>query len=237
MAVAQLTQCRIEAVLVGRFPEGLLRRELLDHFAQEMIGPRSRAGAKGRLARRLYLQLDRLARKGRVRITEGLVEAGTAPIRCETPPLLTPRLKRLLFFALLAEDRLVKVAPEGLERARAAFREAAQEAGWTPEAIHQALGLVGRESPSAQGGSGAWSVYILHCGDGTYYTGIARDVQKRLGQHQAGRGAKYTRGRGPLRLVYQEELGTRGEALRREAAIKALPRADKAALAEAFLPA
>ncbi|MBK7294433.1 MAG: GIY-YIG nuclease family protein [Holophagaceae bacterium] len=76
-----------------------------------------------------------------------------------------------------------------------------------------------------------WSVYLLQCGDGTLYCGIALDVAARLVQHQTGKGAKYTRGRGPLALVYREACGTKTEALRRERAIKRMPRAKKAALA------
>jgi putative endonuclease len=76
-----------------------------------------------------------------------------------------------------------------------------------------------------------WSVYLLQCGDGTLYCGIALDVAARLVQHQTGKGAKYTRGRGPLALVYREACGTKTEALRRERVIKRMPRAKKAALA------
>ena len=72
-----------------------------------------------------------------------------------------------------------------------------------------------------------WSVYLLRCGDGTLYCGIARDVGARLEAHRAGKGAKYTRGRGPLALVYAEACGDRAGALRRERAIKALDRAAK----------
>lgn len=75
-----------------------------------------------------------------------------------------------------------------------------------------------------------WQVYILRCGDGSLYTGIARDAQKRFAQHEAGRGARYTRGRGPLALVYVEAAATHGEALRREAGIRRLGRAGKEAL-------
>ncbi|MDP1831419.1 MAG: GIY-YIG nuclease family protein [Geothrix sp.] len=75
-----------------------------------------------------------------------------------------------------------------------------------------------------------WWVYLLHCGDGTLYCGIALDVEARLEQHQEGKGAKYTRGRGPLRLVYREACGTRAEALRREREIKRMRRAAKARL-------
>jgi putative endonuclease len=77
----------------------------------------------------------------------------------------------------------------------------------------------------------AWQVYILRCGDGSLYTGIARDVAARLAQHQAGRGARYTRGRGPLELVHVEPAASHGDALRREAAIRRLGRAGKEALA------
>lgn len=79
----------------------------------------------------------------------------------------------------------------------------------------------------------AWQVYILRCGDGSLYTGIARDVEKRLAQHEKGRGARYTRGRGPLALVYVEEAASHGDALRREAGIRRLGRAGKEALIKA----
>jgi putative endonuclease len=82
----------------------------------------------------------------------------------------------------------------------------------------------------------AWQVYILRCGDGSLYTGIARDVAARLAQHEAGRGARYTRGRGPLVLVHVEPAASHGDALRREAAIRRLGRAGKEALAAASAP-
>lgn len=72
-----------------------------------------------------------------------------------------------------------------------------------------------------------WYLYILRCGDGTLYTGITTDVQARLEAHQSGKGAKYTRGRGPLELVYQEECESHSHALKRELEIKALPRDEK----------
>jgi len=72
-----------------------------------------------------------------------------------------------------------------------------------------------------------WSVYILRCGDGSLYTGIAKDVQARLKMHQNGKGAKYTRGRAPLELVYAEICVDKGTALKRELAIKALSREEK----------
>ena len=63
-------------------------------------------------------------------------------------------------------------------------------------------------------------VYILRCGDGTLYTGCTNDLPRRLQAHQSGRGAKYTRSRLPVELVYQEAVPDRSAALRREAAIK-----------------
>lgn len=79
-----------------------------------------------------------------------------------------------------------------------------------------------------------WSLYILRCGDGTLYTGIAVDVDKRFAAHAAGKGAKYTRGRGPLTIVYRESCGSHSDALRRELEIKALPREQKQALIASY---
>lgn len=76
-----------------------------------------------------------------------------------------------------------------------------------------------------------WWVYLLRCGDGTLYCGIALDVAARLQQHQDGKGAKYTRGRGPLELAYAEPCDSKAAALRRERAVKRLSRAAKARLA------
>lgn len=73
----------------------------------------------------------------------------------------------------------------------------------------------------------SWWVYILRCADGTLYTGSTNDVEKRLSAHNSGTGAKYTRARRPCTLVYCEECADRGAALRREAAVKKLRRADK----------
>ncbi len=75
--------------------------------------------------------------------------------------------------------------------------------------------------------------YILSCGDGSLYTGWTNDLERRLAAHSAGKGGKYTRSRLPVRLVYWEELPTRGEAMARERAIKQLPRREKMKLIEA----
>ncbi len=73
----------------------------------------------------------------------------------------------------------------------------------------------------------SYFVYILRCGDDTLYTGSTDNVERRLAMHQSGKGAKYTRSRGPLTLVYQEELPDKSTALKREAAIKKLTRSQK----------
>jgi len=79
-------------------------------------------------------------------------------------------------------------------------------------------------------------VYILRCGDGTLYTGCTNDLPRRLQAHQSGRGAKYTRSRLPVELVYQEAVPDRSAALRREAAIKRLDRRREVALIATFRP-
>ena len=75
--------------------------------------------------------------------------------------------------------------------------------------------------------SAPWHLYVVRCGDGTLYTGIALDVQARLNAHAEGRGARYTKGRGPILLLFQEEIGSRSEALKAERKFKALPKAQK----------
>jgi putative endonuclease len=72
-----------------------------------------------------------------------------------------------------------------------------------------------------------WCVYLLRCGDGTLYAGMTNDLDKRLGAHRAGKGARYTRGRGPLKVVYSEPVADKSAALKREHALKRLPRRQK----------
>ena len=71
---------------------------------------------------------------------------------------------------------------------------------------------------------------MLECADKSLYTGITTNLERRLAEHAAGRGAKYTRGRGPFRLVYSETCAGRAEATRREAAIKLMDKANKCLL-------
>lgn len=79
-----------------------------------------------------------------------------------------------------------------------------------------------------------WVVYILECGDGSLYTGITDNFERRIKAHESGKGAKYTRGRGPLTLRYMERCADHSEALRRECRIKALPRTEKQKICESW---
>jgi len=76
----------------------------------------------------------------------------------------------------------------------------------------------------------AWFVYMLRCADDSLYTGVTTDVKRRCKQHNAGTASRYTRGRLPVRLVYEEALTSRSAALKREAAVKALSRMEKQSL-------
>ena len=77
---------------------------------------------------------------------------------------------------------------------------------------------------------GHWCVYILECRDGSLYTGCTNDLPRRLATHNAGKGAAYTRSRRPVKVAFCEPAEDRGAALRREAALKRLTRAEKLAL-------
>ena len=79
----------------------------------------------------------------------------------------------------------------------------------------------------------SWVCYILQCADGTLYTGITNDLGKRLAAHNVGEGAKYTRGRSPVKLAYCESCADKSAALKREIEIKGLPRPKKLVLVEA----
>jgi putative endonuclease len=93
--------------------------------------------------------------------------------------------------------------------------------------LDQAMAL-----PSATMPMDGWYVYIAECADRTLYVGVTRNVAGRIAAHDAGRGARYTRGRGPLRLLTTRRCTTHGEALRLERALKRLRREQKLALAQ-----
>ncbi len=81
-------------------------------------------------------------------------------------------------------------------------------------------------------GEALWHVYIVRCRDESLYTGVAAELEPRIAQHNAGKGAKYTRSRRPVTLVYRETAADRGAALRREIEIKRMPVAAKRRLVE-----
>jgi putative endonuclease len=78
-------------------------------------------------------------------------------------------------------------------------------------------------------------VYVIECSDGTYYTGYTTDVQRRVAEHDAGEGAKYTRGRTPVELKHTESFASKSAAMSREHELKQLSRAEKEALVEESL--
>jgi predicted GIY-YIG superfamily endonuclease len=84
--------------------------------------------------------------------------------------------------------------------------------------------------PTPRRASSRWLVYLLRCRDGSLYTGITNDLPKRLKAHAAGKASKYTRSRLPVRLAYSEPQRSKSAALKREAAIKKLRRAEKDSL-------
>ena len=86
-----------------------------------------------------------------------------------------------------------------------------------------------KELPAKAAGDG-WFVYLVRCADGSLYTGIARDVERRCRQHNAGTASRYTRSRRPVVLVHHESHASQSDALKRELAIKAMDRAAKLAL-------
>ena len=88
-------------------------------------------------------------------------------------------------------------------------------------------GACSRRSNPPRAPPRGWRVYVLRCADATLYTGVTNDLAARVARHQAGKGARYTRARLPVELVYSERARDRGAALRREAQLKRLSRREK----------
>ena len=76
-----------------------------------------------------------------------------------------------------------------------------------------------------------WYLYMVRCRDGKLYTGIATDIERRIAEHQSGKGAKYLRGRAPLKLVFKKRIGSRSLALKAEQRVKKLPKREKEKIA------
>jgi len=79
----------------------------------------------------------------------------------------------------------------------------------------------------AEAAGAVWSLYVLECGDGSFYTGVTTDIDRRLREHQEGTASRYTRTRRPVVLAYREKCGTRSQSLARECAVKSLSRRRK----------
>lgn len=80
----------------------------------------------------------------------------------------------------------------------------------------------------------SWFLYIVECADASYYTGITTDIDRRIDEHNNGKGAKYTQGRGPVSLVYTENFEDRSQASKREFEIKALTKDQKKKLIQSL---
>lgn len=151
VAVGRLSGAWIRQVLAELYPDGVVRRALLDHFAVFLVSSRSSRGAKGRLARRLYGALLKLQRRGLVLVEDGMVRPSVVPRKAgaERPPELGPVLEKRLFRALLAEDGQGDGhTSANLRDARWDFISGAVEGGWT---LAQAASALGLSPPQATG--------------------------------------------------------------------------------------
>jgi hypothetical protein len=144
VAVGRLSGAWIRQVLAEVYPNGVVRRALLDHFAVLLVSNRSSRGAKGRLARRLYGTLMKLQRRGLLVMEDGIVRPLVAPRKAgiDQAPELGPVLAKQLFRALLAEDGQGDGhTAANLREARWDFISGAVEGGWTLPQAASALGL------------------------------------------------------------------------------------------------
>ncbi len=149
MAVGRLSGAWVRQVLAEVYPDGVVRRALLDHFAALLVSKRSSRGAKGRLARRLYGTLLKLQRRGLIHQEDGVVRslAVAAKARGQVPPVLSVPLERLLFKAMLAEDGQGDGhTATTLRDARRTFLAEAIAAGWATEAAATVLGITAAQA-------------------------------------------------------------------------------------------
>ena len=149
MAVGRLSGAWLRQVLTEVFPAGVVRRDLLDHFAAVLVSKRSSKGAKGRLARRLYGTLVKLQRRGLVTQEAGVVRSLAVPpkARSEAAPALGVVLERLLFKAMLAEDGQGDGhTPRTLVEARRTFLAEAVAVGWSTADAAALLGITGAQA-------------------------------------------------------------------------------------------
>jgi hypothetical protein len=151
MTVGRLSGCWLYEVLRTTYPNGILRRALLDDFASILVSKRSSPGAKGRLARRLYAKLTLLQRKGQITQEEGIIralEVPRKPSKADELPILGALLQKKLFLALMAEDRPDEDGRKAhLHAMRWDFLARAVEEGWT---VPQAAIVLGVSKTTAE---------------------------------------------------------------------------------------
>lgn len=131
-------------ILRINYPEGVLRRALLDQFATRLVTPKSKRGAKGRMARRLYSKLEMLQRRGAITQEDGIVPplavAKKLP-KDQVIPLLGTMLRRKQFLVLMAEDRPKGKNAAQLRQLRWEFLASAISEGWTIALVADVIGL------------------------------------------------------------------------------------------------
>ena len=145
MAVGRLSGQWVWEILRTNYPEGVVRRALLDDFASLLVSPKSRGPAKARLAKRLYAKLALLQRRGFILQEDGIIrplEVARKISKDEAMPILGPVLRKKLFLSMMAEDRN-PLQPDAahLHATRWDFLAAATEAGWTLLQASAALGI------------------------------------------------------------------------------------------------
>jgi hypothetical protein len=145
MAVGRLSGQWVWEILRTNYPEGVVRRALLDDFASILVSPKSRGPAKARLAKRLYAKLALLQRRGFILQEDGIIRllgvARKLP-KDEAMPIPGPVLRKKLFLAMMAEDRNPQQPDAArLHATRWDFLAAATEAGWTVLQASAALGI------------------------------------------------------------------------------------------------
>jgi len=144
MAVGRLSGAWILEILRTNYPQGVLRRALLDQFATQLVSPRSTRGAKGRLAQRLYGKLGMLQRRGLITQEEGAVKpvlTARKPPKEQAIPLLGTVLRMKQFLVLMAEDRPEDKNLAQLRQLRWDFLAGALSEGWTTAQAAEAIGL------------------------------------------------------------------------------------------------
>ena len=127
------------------------------------------------------------------------------------------KYRRMLRWMAAKEARESDAAPAGMKKGKpgTSRKAASSSASKTAKKAGPAAAML------------VWSLYILECRDGSFYTGVSTDIDRRFREHQKGTASRYTRTHPPVSIVYHEECGSRSAALSRECAVKSLSRADK----------